>query len=163
MASYCKGKRLEVLEKKYELLKEENEDYRKRIQINEVTIDNLNKLIRTLFKKVCCGAKSYLDEQLKKLQINKESNSKINENIIYENKENINEDKIPYEKPENFKKNNSNQPLGEQQKINTEVKKEDKKEENKEDKEKKNKENKKEKNKEEKNKKEHPKIVGYKG
>jgi len=84
------NKKLEELEKKYELLKQANMEYKIQIKRNEQTIFNLNRRIDVM------GKKNQIEfENLKKIIENKE-------NIKEENKQNIKE-----EDKQNFRKENN--------------------------------------------------------
>ena len=84
------NKKLEELEKKYELLKQANMEYKIQIKRNEHTIFNLNRRIDVM------GKKNQIEfENLKKIIENKE-------NIKEENKQNIKE-----EDKQNFRKENN--------------------------------------------------------
>ena len=121
------NKRLEELEKKYELIKEENMKYKEQIKNNEITIINLNRNLNLVreenlkflkeFKKL---KKEIIDNKENNKLINKENNKIINEeNNKVENKENnkiineennkkINEENIKKEKKEKLMKSKTN-------------------------------------------------------
>ena len=117
------NKRLEELEKKYELIKEENMKYKEQIKNNEITIINLNRNLNLVreenlkflkeFKKL---KKEIIDNKENNKIINEENNKIINEennkiinkeNKKTENKENnkiINEENNKIINEENIKK-----------------------------------------------------------
>ena len=78
------NKRLDTLESDYKLIKEENKEYKKRIQKNEDLIQNLNKLFKTLYKQIknmFCNLEKDLNKKFAILQI-KENKEEKNEIVI---------------------------------------------------------------------------------